>query len=241
MEPNLGTVADLLLANREDESWSWQWIGQDQPLSRKDANKFLLACILDYQMRVRRAWENARRLAEDALGDPEDLWGEIASVSLDEWNAKRTDYKLHWLAKGHERVRTIGARIATQYQGDARLIWDNQSIEAVLYRLNDLGVGPQISRMVVGALIDTGHLQGKGDVKVDIHVRRVLGRILRGEPYSTDEAGQVVDVTRIMNPDNPWLLDRPLYNLGRSFCKATSPACPKCFMNAACAFAGRAA
>lgn len=207
---------------------------------RRDANKFLLGCILDYQMLAKTAWQNARRLAEEILGDPDDLWEVISSFSLAEWNGKRGEYSLHRFPKGHERVHTIGTRIAASYQGDARAIWAT-NIEAALYRLNDIGVGEQISRMVVGALIDTGHLQGKGDVKADVHVRRVLGRLLNARSFTADQTAQVVDVTRMMHPDNPWLLDRPLYRLGKSLCTATAPECPSCFMNSACAYANRAA
>ena len=40
---------------------------------KRSANKFLLGCILDYQMNVDEVWENARRFAEDDLGGPRDL------------------------------------------------------------------------------------------------------------------------------------------------------------------------
>ena len=47
---------------------------------KRSANKFLLGCIIDYQMRVGRVWENARRFAEDDLGDPRDLWDKIVEI-----------------------------------------------------------------------------------------------------------------------------------------------------------------
>ena len=187
-------------------------------------------------MRAETAWANAKNLAENILGDPDDLWGRITTVSLDQWNSKRKQYSLHRFPKGHERVYTIGKRLVAQYGADARTIWEGQSIDATLHRLNDIGVGQQISRMVVGALIDAGLLHGKGDVKADIHVRRVLGRLLKGSEFTVDEARLAVDTTRRMHPANPWLLDRPLYRLGKSICVASNPRCPDCFMQSACAY-----
>ncbi|MBL1130798.1 MAG: hypothetical protein D8M54_20165 [Chloroflexi bacterium] len=231
------TTSLLLLENRGGENSDfWYWLKPGQAASKKDANKFMLAAILDYQMRAETVWENARRLSEDILKDPDDLWHAITAVSLDEWQEKRKEYSLHRFPKGHERVWNIGKRIVQQYEGDVRKIWKEQSIEATLYRLNDLGVGEQISRMVVGGLLDTGQIEGKGDVKVDIHVRRVLGRILRGHEFSQQEIGQVIEITRQMNPDNPWLLDRPLYLLGKQVCQASNPECSDCFMNPDCAY-----
>jgi len=67
----------------------------------------------------------------------------------------------------------------------------------VLEQLNALKVGEQIARMVVGALIDTQQIVGSGDVKADIHVRRVLGRLLMGRMLNPGEA---LEMTREMNP-----------------------------------------
>ena len=66
----------------------------DEP-DKKTANKFLLGCILDYQMKVDVVWENARRLAEDDLGDPGDLWRTI--LAIPRWNTEsvRRRYNLH--------------------------------------------------------------------------------------------------------------------------------------------------
>ena len=49
-------------------------------MRNRSANKFLLGCILDYQMNVDEVWENARRFAKDDLGDPRDLWHEITAI-----------------------------------------------------------------------------------------------------------------------------------------------------------------
>jgi endonuclease III len=230
-------IADQLLQNRAKDEEFWYWLKPYRSPSIKDANKFLLTSILDYQMRAEVAWENARRLAEDVFGDPDNLWHRITSVSLEEWNKKRQEYSLHRFPKGHERVWTIGKRIVQQYGGDARNIWKHQSIEAASYRFFDLGAGEQISRMIVGALIDTGQISGKGDVKVDIHVRRVLGRILQGNEFSDNETNTVIGITRQMNPENPWLLDRPLYLLGKQICVANDPQCVNCYMRTYCEFA----
>lgn len=234
MHDNHHGVASLLLASRDSDAAFWKWLVPGQPVSRKDGNKFFLACILDYQMSAETVWKNAQRFAEEILGDPDDLWHVIVSITLDEWLSRKSEYKLHRFTKAHERVYTIGAKVVSRYQGDARAIWQGQSLEATLYRLNDLRVGEQISRMIAGALVDTGHLQGSGDVKADIHVCRVLGRLVKGNAFTPDE---VVEITRTLHPTNPWLLDRPLYRIGKSVCNATAPDCSSCHMNKVCRYA----
>jgi endonuclease III len=97
-------------------------------------------------------------------------------------------------------------------------------------------VGEQISRMIVGALCDTEQIQGSGDVKVDTHVRRVLGRVLRGSPFTLSEAPIALEKTREMWRENPWLLDEPLYSLGKQFCYASNPDCDDCYLQKECTF-----
>lgn len=240
MKDKTQKVAQMLLKNRgpEDKEF-WAWLRPNQPTSMKDANKFVLASILDYQMNADFVWKNTGHFAEHILGDPKLLWQKITGISLEDWKSKKKEYSLHRFPIGHRRVWTIGKLIVEQYDGDARKIWQDQSIEATLHRLNDLGAGEQISRMIVGALIDNGQVKGKSDVKVDLHVRRVLGRILRAREFSELEKDKVLEITRKMHPENPWLLDRPLYLLGKKLCKANNPKCADCFMQSQCAYYGR--
>lgn len=105
------------------------------------------------------------------------------------------------------------------------------------HRLDEVGVRGQIARMILGALMDTGQIDGKkADVKADLHVRRVLGRILFGKKASLTPE-EATEFTRKMNPENPWALDKHLYGLGvRLGCKAKNPQCSECFMNSLCQY-----
>ena len=229
-------INTLLLENHKSddtEFWDWINVSNGETVDKKNANKFLLGCILDYRILAETAWKNARRLSEDILGDPDDLWGSITSVSKSQWSSKWKEYSLHRFPVAHDRVWRIGKDIVDLYEGDARNIWNSDSPSVVLNRLNEMRVGEQISRMTVGALYDTGHISGIGDVKADIHIRRVLGRALIGEVFSPDKA---TEITREMNSDNPWLLDRPLYLIGKNYCSATNPKCNKCYLHDECAF-----
>ena len=200
---------------------------------KRSANKFLLGCILDYQMKVGLVWENARRFAEDDLGDPCDLWDVI--VGIRRWNTPtvRRRYNLHRFSAAHTRVQRIGKEIVERYGGDARNIWKNQSPCVTQKRLERMRVGPQLSRMTAGALHDTKQIVGAGELKADIHVRRVLGRVFTGDMVS---AGAALDIAKEMMPRGSWKLDAQLFRLGKSTCKKTNPDCGGCFLRAECRF-----
>lgn len=232
-------VRDLLLSNRgapgnaSDHFWPWMSELDGKPADKQSANKFMLGCIIDYQNFAGRAWDSARRFTEVTLGDPEDLWTPITAVSKSMWTSKKQEYSLHRWDTVHNRVWRIGNEIVRKYQGDSRNIWAGQPAGIVLSRLLEMRVGPEISRMVVGALIDTNQISGTGAVKADSHVRKVLGRVFEGREVSPDEAHRYADA---MLPGNSWPLDRPLYSLGKGVCKASSPLCDKCYLSSECEY-----
>lgn len=232
-------VKRLLLSNRQEHPvgfWSWMSELEGQPADKKSANKFMLACILDYQMRYQIVWENARRFAEDDLGDPADLWDVITSIPESEWESDACWHKLslHRFRAGHNRVWRIGRRIVEDYQGDARKIWSGEPANVVVKRLERIGVGPQLSRMTLGGLIDTGQIGGCGDMKADLHTTRVIGRVFEGVKVSEARAHHIAES---MLPGDTWQLDLPLFQLGLNVCKATEPRCSECYLREECCYA----
>ena len=119
-----------------------------------------------------------------------------------------------------KRVRRIGKDIVEHYNGDARKIWKNQTPDEILERLMAMRVGPQISRMIIGALYDTEQISEAGDLKADTHVRRVLGRVFAGNETSAEDAHRIANKMMLRTS---WRLDEPLYRLGQSKCKKTNP------------------
>lgn len=217
----------------ERETGFWAWIEEVDELDMRRANKFMLGSLLDFQIKAERAWENARRLAEDLLGDPDGLWHSIASVPSQEWDDRRPAYRLHRFHWVHSQVHKTAVQMVGAYSGDARRVWCGQPPSTVQVRLKALGLGDQRSRMAVGALIDTSQIEGTGDVKADIHVKRVLGRILEGSSMSE---AQATHAARSLSPQNPWLVDRPAYLIGKEFCAPVDPRCAECPAAARCCF-----
>lgn len=227
-----------LLIKREDVFWPFLEPLNGQPADKRNANKFFLACIVDYQQKADRAWEQAKRFVEVEMGDPPDIWRAIFARHETEtdWLQAKAQYGLHRWDKAHLRVYRIGQKLIDKYDGDARLIWQSATRDEVLFRLSELRVGPQISQMVVGALRDTGQIERSADLKADVHVCRVLGRIVTGSMMTPESATQIA---RQLNPEAPWLLDRPLFVLGTKSdfstaaaagcCAAGAPACHRCF------------
>ena len=226
------SVRRRLLELSGEGAHHWPWLSElnGQRCEKKSASKFMLGAILDYQIKADQAWGNAKRFAEQVLGDPDDLWGIIVSVPRSEWSSRFGDYRLHRFPAGHDRVWRIGRDIVDQYGGDPRRTWTGQSANTVLARLLDIRVGDQLSRMIVGALWDTRQIDDVGELKADLHVRRVLGRVFTGGKVSADGAHEIAN--RIAEGPT-WHLDEPLYRIGQRFCKPI-PRCRNCALNQIC-------
>jgi endonuclease III len=230
-------IAGLLLANRNGtEEWGEISHLDGNPCSKRIANKFLVCCLLDYQMDSNVAWRNGCRLVDDILGDPDDVWRAITSVPEPEWLSRWSEYKLHRFPAGHNRLWRIGKLIRDKYDGDARRIWETEESPQVVERLLAIGAGEQISRMIVGALRDCGQVQGSSDVKADVYVCRVLGRAVIGKPTDAETAARLA---RQLHPADPWQLDWPLWNVGKSWCDAHHPICSRCYLAPHCAYTTR--
>ncbi len=225
---------DELILNLLEKENNLVWGGlEKKPVSKKAANKFLLACSIDYQMDADRVWANAWRLAEEILGDPENIWLEIAKISETEWARRFEQYKLHRFRKAHQRIWRIAGHMQTNFAGDARNLWSGKNAEQVLADLTAMQFGEQLSRMVVLALHQNQLITGSGTIKADLHTRKVLGRVYRGSSVSAKEA---VDLAERILPGKSWELDQALFTIGKQICVSEKPLCTRCDLKRICSF-----
>ncbi len=134
--------------------------------------------------------------------------------------------------------RSAVAKILRDYDGDASRIWaGNPGSGELVRRFKRFdGVGQKISTMAANILIrdfriDVADRQ-EIDISVDLHVKRVFERLeLVAEGASRDE---IVRTARMINPEYPGILDFAIWQIGREWCTAGTPACAECFLNNVC-------
>lgn len=233
-------VADALFMlrqeNRRFRESDYEWLSSASPdsLCRRDANKFLCACFLEYRAGKTDTWDNVAFFAEEILGDPENLWQVIHHHSLEEWKDRFFEYNLHPEPSVYERLHLIAERMLRFYAGDGRRIWTGyeQSPEEVFRRLKMLPVPRSAACLITGALKDQGYIHGSFDIVGDIVDSRVIGRMICGDgnditPFHARR------LARMMAPKDPWLLDRPLYLIGSTWC-GPGPKCRACPVHSSC-------
>lgn len=211
------------------------------------ANEFLLQVMFDKNIKAEMA-EEAAQWFNDSMGDPGNvrtLWENLAEIE-----PKRLTGFLRYGYGGYAFVRFYKtyARLLPQaakailenYDGDPRNIWSNQrDVAIVRERLEELpGIGIALSRMAVLSLVTYyGLLGGKQalphiDIKPDVQLMRVFRRI--GLIKLNDTEKDAITIAKLYNPTFPGELDAPSWEIGREWCRPTSPKCQECPIVEAC-------
>jgi len=123
-----------------------------------------------------------------------------------------------------------------KYESDATNIWRNKEADEILKNLKEFsGIGEKKSALGVMLLIrDFGiKIKNKKSINIayDIHIRRVF---LRTGLAKKDNINLVINSAKHINPNFPGELTAPIWNIGRKWCRPSTPTCNECPLFANC-------
>ena len=198
---------------------------------------YVIACIMDRQIKAERAWEIPYRIRERVGSFEFRRLRELSKADL--VGAMRKPTTLHrYPAVMAANIYSAITLIDDKYGGDASRIWSGKpSSAAVVLRLLEFpGVGPKIATMAANLLARLFKVRFSDyysvDISVDVHVRRVLTRLGIVDAGALLE--RVVYAARAMSPEFPGLIDSPTFELGRNVCRPRNPRCGKCYLRKYC-------
>lgn len=204
---------------------------------KRHPHAFVLACIMDRQIKAERAWLIPHLISE-----------KLGSFSMDDL-AKLSQKKVFRLMSKpeplHRFVDTMSGcfhgaiqKISSKYGGDASRMWVNcpSSAQVVFNFLEFDGVGPKIATMATNILARDFKVPFSDfhsiDISADVHVRRVFGRL--GLCPSAATVEQLIYKARALHPEFPGIMDFPSWEIGRSWCRPRAPVCDDCYMQDLC-------
>ena len=202
---------------------------------------FVIACIMDRLIKAERAWFNPYRLSR-RIGNFD--FCTILKLSEDEiQDHMKGPPALHRFPdKMSQYIHAALRHIADKYEGKAENIWDARPSSAgLVYRFLEFeGMGPKIATMAANILVREFKVPVRDHFSIDIspdrHVRRVFQRLGLIPKQASNE--QIIYRARDLNPEYPGLVDLPAFQIGREWCRPTTPLCSKCFMEDICPTAG---
>lgn len=203
----------------------------------KHPHAFVLACVMDRQIKAEKAWVIPYKFREK-LGSFE--FGELQKLTQKQIQRLMTKPEtLHRFPEEMSKnfYEAIGL-ISEKYAGNAANIWRDQpsSAELVYRFLEFRGIGQKIGTMAANILVRNFKVPLRDyfsiDVSVDVQVRRVLARL--GLVTPGDSIERIVYRAQALHPEFPGLLDFPVWEIGRSWCRPSKPLCGECYMKTVC-------
>lgn len=199
----------------------------------KHPHAFVLACVMDRQVKAERAWLIPYRISQKIGGFPVEKLSTLLQEDVN--RLMREPEPLHrFVDTMAGRFHSAVQRIKNNYSGDAALIWKGKPPSAeVIYRFLEFeGVGPKLASMAANILAREFKIPFSDyysiDTSADVHVRRVFSRLGLCPANVTVE--QVIYKARALYPEFPGMMDLPCWEIGRNWCKSCGPVCDSCYM-----------
>jgi endonuclease III len=199
-----------------------------------------MAALVDRQIPAERAWALPGGI-RDRLGTFEIR--DLAGLTEGDWMGLLTEpTPLHRFPPTMAIVlfRAV-QRLVERYDGDASRIWAECPSSATVVRriLEFHGAGPKIATMVANILVRDFRVRLSDyryiDISADVQVCRVMKRL--GFVDTDASVDVVIYAAREASPDFPGVFDLALWELGRTICRPTTPACERCRFQDGCKFA----
>lgn len=202
---------------------------------------FVLACIMDRQIKAERAWVI-----------PYEIKMEIGGFELSELLplTKPRLNKIFITRKLHRFNETMATnfyqgikRIKDVYAGDASRIWKGKPKSSTVVRrfLQFNGVGIKIASMAANILARDFKIELADKLCIDISPDRQVSRVFTRLGFIAEDASvdELIYCAREMNPEYPGIFDLSAWEIGRNYCRPKIPSCDECSLVKWCPKIGR--
>ena len=197
---------------------------------------FVLACVMDRQIKAERAWKIPYIICE-RINDHS--FNGLQKLSQDDILRIFRKNSLHRFNETMAKCfYNAVQRIHDDYNDDASLIWKDNLHSATIVRrfLQFDGIGIKIATMATNILAREFKIPMKDkiciDISPDVQVKRVFTRLgLISKNASNDE---LIYCARELNPNYPGIFDLSAWEIGRESCRPTNPQCNTCILNEKC-------
>jgi len=197
---------------------------------------FLLACIMDRQMKAERAWLIPYKIFKEIGGFE---FSRLLRISQKRFKEIFNRKSLHRFNDKMAENFYLGIqKIHIDYHDDASNIWKGtpKSSTVVKRFLEFNGIGVKIATMAANILAREFKIPMSDyiciDISPDTHVRRVFKRLgFISKNASNDE---LIYAARELNPEYPGIFDLSCWEIGRSWCKPQKPDCIDCYLEPYC-------
>jgi Predicted EndoIII-related endonuclease len=203
---------------------------------------FVLACVMDRQMKAERVWEIPYKVAQEIGGFEFDKLSKLSAKEYKQVFSKKDANS----GLGYHRFPDMMAEcfyeavklIDNEYNGDASKIWigNPSSGDVVIRFLRFKGVGVKIATMAANILARSFKVPMTDHRCIDISPDRQVMRVFERIGLIVKGAGvdELVYRAREIYPEYPGVFDYTCWEIGRNWCRPDNPACSECYLDKLC-------
>lgn len=197
---------------------------------------FVLACIMDRQVKAERAWLIPYYISQEIGGFDFERLSRLNLNYLKEIFKKKNLHRFNDIMT--ENFYSAIQLIHTKYSNDASNIWKDKPKSATIVRrfLEFKGVGIKISTMATNILAREFKIPIQDriciDVSPDVQVKRVFSRLGFIPKNATND--ELIYCAREIYSEYPGIFDFSAWEIGREWCKPNNPDCKNCYLNEFC-------
>ena len=197
---------------------------------------FVLACIMDRQIKAERAWLIPYEISKEIGGFKFPKLLKLSLAQIKNIFKRRNLHRFNDTMA--ENFYFAIQRIYDNYNEDASNIWKDKPRSAAVVKrfLEFKGVGVKIATMAANILAREFKIPMKDyiciDISPDVHVKRVFRRL--GFISKEGDNDELIYSARELNPEYPGIFDLSCWKIGRNWCHPKNPNCKNCYLNKYC-------
>ena len=198
---------------------------------------FVLACVMDRQVKAEKAWIIPYRISEKLHGFSMDTLSPLSRADVKRLMTQPEP--LHrFLDKMSECFHLVVQRISNEYAGNASAYGreDHPARKSSIVSSHSMALAQRSEVWLLTFLLENSKFPLRDyfsiDISADVHVRRVFTRL--GLCIVNASVEQVIYKAKALHPEFPGMMDLPCWEIGRNWCKSRAPECAGCYMRDLC-------
>ncbi len=197
---------------------------------------FVLACIMDRQMKAEKAWMIPYEISKEIGGFE---FSRLLYFDEDYFRDLFSRKNLHrFYDKMAQNFYLSIQKIHKDYKDDASNMWKDYPKSATVVKrfLEFKGAGIKIATMAANILARDFKVPMSDyiciDISPDTHVKRVFKRL----GFISKDASnyELIYCARELHPEYPGIFDLSCWEIGRNWCRPQKPQCENCYLNDYC-------
>lgn len=216
------------------ERWIYDFIPKKgiQKLSAKDANMYLLSCLMSYMQKKDVVMSRISTFLSGNNTSIQEIWNVISEFTPEDWKKLKAKTPFHPILSRHMTVHSVARYLKTNGNGDARWVWTDVTRGEVLRRLTEASCPETVTNLIMLSLHTFPFpLSKQCSWPPDKDINRTVKRLILGMGFDNAPLDQQLYCEYYAE------VDAIIHQVGKKYCLSKTPHCSICPFRKVCTYA----